>query len=142
MKKKKSKDFEHRLNCVAYLSTQGEIFGTEIREERQLRYIQDYAGSHNIIIRKKMHRDVMGQSVVNKHWDKMVDMIRQGTVDGIIIANMQTVSSSIPDAFYKIGKVYEAGGLVVTVDEGRLSMPVRTLKNGRMVLANVKSETW
>jgi hypothetical protein len=139
MKKKKSKDFEQRLNCVVYLSTQGDIFGTEKREEKQLRYIQDYTNSHNIIIRKKMHRDVMGLPVVNKHWDKMVDMIKRGVVDGIIVVNMEVVSSSIPDAFYKIGKAYVAGGVVVTVDEGRLGIPVRTLVNGRMVLANVKS---
>ncbi|MDD3417896.1 MAG: hypothetical protein PHY47_28555, partial [Lachnospiraceae bacterium] len=120
-------------------STEGDLFGAEKREEKQLHYIRDYANSHNIIIRKKMHRDVMGQNIVNVHWDKMVDLIRRGVVDGIIVTNMEAVSSSIPDAFYKIGKVYEAGGVVVTVDEGRLSMPIRTLIDGRMVLVNAKS---
>lgn len=139
MKKKKSKIVERELNCVAYLSTEGDLFGAEKREEKQLHYIRDYANSHNIIIRKKMHRDVMGQNIVNVHWDKMVDLIRRGVVDGIIVTNMEAVSSSIPDAFYKIGKVYEAGGVVVTVDEGRLSMPIRTLVDGRMVLVNAKS---
>ena len=139
MKKKKSKIVEKALNCVVYLSTEGDLFGAEKREEKQLRYIREYANSHNIIIRKKMHRDVMGQKVVNEHWDKMVEMVRRGVVDGIIVTNMEAVSSSIPDAFYKIGKVYEAGGVMVTVDEGRLSMPIRTLVDGRMVLVNAKS---
>lgn len=137
--KKKSKIVEQRLKCVVYLSTEGDLHGAEKRESKQLRYIEDYANSHNIIIGKKMHRDVMGQKIVNEHWDKMVNLVRRGAVDGIIVANMQTVSSSIPDAFYKVGKVYEAGGVVVTVDEGRLSMPIRKLIDGRMVLANVKS---
>lgn len=139
MKKKKCKIVERELNCVVYLSIEGDLFGADKREEKQLHYIRDYANSHNINIRKKMHRDVMGQKVVNEHWDKMVDLVRRGIVDGIIITNMEAVSSSIPDAFYKIGKVHEAGGVVVTVDEGRLSMPIRTLIDGRMVLVNAKS---
>lgn len=139
MKKKKSKIVERGLNCVVYLSTAGDLYGAEKREEKQLRYIRDYANSHNINISKKIHRDVMGQKVVNEHWDKMVGMIRRGVVDGIIVTNMEAVSSSIPDAFYKIGMVYEAGGVVVTVDEGRLSMPIRKLVDGRMVIASAKS---
>ena len=139
MKKKNNKIVERGLNCVVYLSTTGDLNCAEKREEKQLRYIRDYANSHNINIKKKMHRDVMGQKVVNEHWDKMVDMVERGVVDGIIVINMEAVSSSIPDAFYKIGKVYEAGGVVVTVDEGRLSMPIRTLIDGRMVIANAKS---
>lgn len=139
MKKKKSMIVERELNCVAYLSTEGDLFCAEKREEKQLHYIRDYANSHNIIIKKKIHRDVVGQKGINEHWNIMVEMIKRGIVEGIIVTNMEAVSSSIPDAFYKIGKVYEAGGVVVTVDEGRLSMPIRTLVDGRMVLVNAKS---
>jgi hypothetical protein len=78
----------------------------------------------------------MGQAVVNGHWKNMANMIEKGKADGILIVNMEAVSSSVPDAFHKIGQVHEAGGIVVTVDEGRLSMPIRKMRDGRMVLVN------
>ena len=32
------------------------------------------------------------------------------------------ISSSVADAYFKVGLVIEAGGIVVTVDEGKLDM--------------------
>lgn len=135
-KKRKTKRLEETISCVAYLSTEGELYSADKREKKQLQYIKDYANAHNIKIKKIFHRDIVGQNILNAHWSKMVLMVRKGMADGIIVANMQSVSSSVPDAFYKVGQIYEAGGIVVTVDEGRLSMPIRKLVNGRMVLAN------
>jgi len=127
---------EEKLNCIAYLSSEGDLFHTEIREKKQLRYLSEYAKAHNISICTIVRRNGMGQAVVNGHWKTMEKMIEQGKADGILIVNMEAVSSSVPDAFYKIGQVHEAGGVVVTVDEGRLSMPVRKMRDGRMVLVN------
>ena len=74
-----------------------------------------------------MRRDVLGQADVNRHYDLMVDMIRKGIVDGIILANMMSVSSSVADAYHKVGKVKDVGGHIVTVDEGRLEMNVKAV---------------
>lgn len=52
-------------------------------------------------------------------------LIRAKRVDGVVIANMAAVSDSIPDAFYKVGQIIDAGGIIVTVDEGRLDMNIR-----------------
>lgn len=38
---------------------------------------------------------------------------------------MAAVSNSVPDAFYKVGQIIDAGGIIVTVDEGRLDMNIR-----------------
>ena len=78
----------------------------------------------------------MGQSIVNEHWKTIAGMIRNGKADGVLIANTEAVSSSVSDSFYKIGQVYEAGGVVVSVDEGRLSMPIKRMIDGKMVLVN------
>ena len=43
-------------------------------------------------------------------------------VSGVVVANMAAVSSSLADAYYKVGLIIEAGGVVATVDEGRLDM--------------------
>lgn len=127
MSKKKLKQVEERIYCIVYLSTEGDVFSVDKREKKQLSYIQEYADAHNVKIVKKMHRDVMGQSEVNRHFDVMVEMIRHGKADGIILANMMSVSSSIADAYYKVGKVKSVGGHVVTVDEGRLGMNVKVV---------------
>ena len=37
---------------------------------------------------------------------------------------MAAISSSVADAYFKVGLVIEAGGIVVTVDEGRLDMHI------------------
>lgn len=124
---KKSKQLEERICCVAYLSTTGDIFSADKRELRQLSYIQEYAKAHNVKIVKKMRRDVLGQADVNRHYDLMVEMIRKGIVDGIILVNMMSVSSSVADAYHKVGKVKAVGGHIVTVDEGRLEMNVKAV---------------
>ena len=49
-------------------------------------------------------------------------MISKKQIDGVVIANMKSVAKDIPDAFYKIGQIIDAGGITVTVDEGRLEM--------------------
>lgn len=54
-----------------------------------------------------------------------MNMIRKKQIDGVVVANMAAVSSSIADAYYKVGLIVEAGGIVVTVDEGRLEMHIK-----------------
>lgn len=39
---------------------------------------------------------------------------------------MLAISTDILDAYYKVGKVKAAGGVIVTVDEGYLGMNVKT----------------
>lgn len=125
-----------KIKCIAYLSTEGDLYGIEKRENRQLRYLNDYAKAHDIDICRVLRRNGMGQIIVNKHWEYMTAMIKKGIVDGVLIVNTEAVSASIPDAFYKVGQIHEAGGIVVTVDEGKLGMPVRRMIDGKMVLVN------
>lgn len=127
MSKKKKKRQEEKITCVAYLSTIGDLYSADRREAKQLRYIREYARAHNIIISRIMHRDVLGQADVNYHFNLMVEMVRKGKADGIILANMLSVSADVPDAYFKVGKVKAAGGCIVTVDEGRLGMDIKAV---------------
>lgn len=95
------------------------------RERNQLKYIQEYARAHNVEIVKIFHRNVLGQRDVNRHLDYMIRLIREKKADGIILANMLAISRDVPDAYYKIGKIKEAGGHIVTVDEGRLGLYIK-----------------
>ena len=124
MSKKRKKVQEPEIRCIAYLSVTGNENNTEMRERKQLRYIKEYAASHNITITKIMHKDVLGQRDVNLHFERMTSMIREGFVDGIIVANTMSVSNSITDVYMKAGRVAEAGGVMVSVDEGKLLMKI------------------
>lgn len=124
MKKKNTKPVEPHISCVAYLSVDCDMNMVEYKEKRQLRYIKEYAQAHNITIAKVMHRDVLGQRDVNYHFKRMVELIYAGQVDGIIVANMQCISTSKADAYYKAGLIDEAGGTMITVDEGRLKLKI------------------
>ena len=134
MSKKKKEQL--KIKCVAYLSTEGDLYSTEKSENKQLRYLNDYATAHGIDICRVIRRNGMGQAMVNEHWKYMTELIEKGLVEGVLIANTEAVSISVPDAFYKVGQIYEAGGIVVTVDEGKLGMPLRRMIDGRMVLVN------
>ena len=39
-----------------------------------------------------------------------------------MLANMGMISQSLPDAYGKVGQMLEAGGRVITVDEGELKL--------------------
>mgnify|MGYP002673083438 CR=1 FL=1 len=78
----------------------------------------DYNKAHGINVVKTMHRDVVGQAGVDRDFAKMVELIRRKKVQGIVVANMKCISSSLLDAYYKIGMVVQAGGKMITVDDG------------------------
>lgn len=111
--------------CVAYLSTNGPLWETEKREQKQERYIREYAKAHNIDVVGIIRRNGLGQGDVNEQFSKIVQLIRQKRVEGVIVANMMSIATDIPDAYYKVGKIKAAGGVIITVDEGMLEMHIK-----------------
>ena len=99
----------------------------EYKEKKQLCYIMDYAKAHNIKISKIMHRGVLGVHPANKQFDMIVKSISEKEVDGVLIANMGSISTSIADAYNKVAKVISAGGQIITVDEGNLILNIKKL---------------
>lgn len=124
MSRRKKK--EPVVEVVAYLSTSGPLWETEKREQKQERYIREYAAAHNLEIVGVIRRNGLGQGDANEQFEKITQLIRCKSVEGVIIVNMFAISTDIPDAYYKIGKVKAAGGVIVTVDEGNLGMNVKT----------------
>ena len=73
----------------------------------------------------KIRRNGFSQRDVDRQWNQIVNMIRKKQISGVVVANMAAISSSVADAYFKVGLVIEAGGIVVTVDEGRLDMHIK-----------------
>lgn len=130
--KKRNKEVQ-TVKCIVYLSTEGDVNHVAQRERRQLQYISQYAKGNHIEICKVLHRNIMGQMVVNKHFDEMVEMIRQGFADGILIANMQFLAIDEEDACRKIGKISKAGGAIYSVDDGKLSFVFKEVPGGKRI---------
>lgn len=110
------------VECIEYLSVEAPLDKVEYLENKQSKYIREYAKNKEYRIVGTERRHGFSQNDVNRQWQKIVNLIRKKRVDGVIIANMASVAVSIPDAFYKVGQVVDAGGVIVTVDEGRLGM--------------------
>lgn len=112
------------VECIEYLSVEAPLDKVEYLENKQSKYIREYAKNKEYRIVGTERRHGFSQNDVNRQWQNIVNLIRKKRVDGVIIANMASVAVSIPDAFYKVGQVVDAGGVVVTVDEGRLGMRI------------------
>jgi len=121
----KRKKKEPKIECIAYLSTEGDLEKAEIYENRQERYIREYAKAHNIDIVGIERRHAFGMQDVNLQFHRMALLVANKKVDGVIVTNMAAVSTDLVDAYRKVGMIRAAGGYMVTVDEGRLGMNIR-----------------
>lgn len=114
-----------KMDCIEYLSVQAPLEKVNMLEDKQSRYIHDFAKRSEFHIVGKIRRNGFSQRDVDRQWMQIVNMIRKKQIKGVVVANMAAVSSSVADAYYKVGLINEAGGVVVTVDEGRLEMKIK-----------------
>lgn len=119
-----AKKFEARYECIAYLSVEADLDKVDRLEDKQLKYIKEYAKAHNILIVGIMRRHGFSMNDVFRNFKQIASLIGKKRVDGVIVAGMKYVSSDVEDAYYKIGMVKAAGGQFVTVDEGNLGMNI------------------
>lgn len=110
------------IRCIVYLATVADEDTVDRKEQKQLRYIREYAKAHQLQIVKVFHRSVLGQMDTNRHYQNIVRRIQSGEAEAILLANMGMISQSLPDAYGKVGQMLEVGGRVITVDEGELKL--------------------
>ena len=113
----------HRF--IEYLSVQAPLEKVNMLEDKQSKYIHEFVKRKEYSIVGKMRRNGFSQRDVDRQWNQIVNMIRKKQISGVVVANMAAISSSVADAYFKVGLVIEAGGIVVTVDEGRLDMHIK-----------------
>ena len=114
-----------KMDCIEYLSVQAPLEKVNMLEDKQSRYIHDFAKRSEFHIVGKIRRNGFSQRDVDRQWMQIVNMIRKKQISGVVAANIAAVSSSLADAYYKVGLIIEAGGVVATVDEGRLDMHIK-----------------
>lgn len=119
-----AKKKEPRYECIAYLSVEADLNKVDRLEDKQLKYIKEYAKAHNILIVGIVRRHGFSMNDVFRNFRQIANLIGKKRVEGVIVAGMQYVSSDLEDAYYKIGMIKAAGGQFITVDEGNLGMDI------------------
>ena len=119
-----AKKKEPRYECIAYLSVEADLNKVDRLEDKQLKYIKEYAKAHNILIVGIVRRHGFSMNDVFRNFRQIAHLIGKKRVEGVIVAGMQYVSSDLEDAYYKIGMIKAAGGQFITVDEGNLGMDI------------------
>ena len=114
-----------KLRAIAYLSEDGSIYEADKKENKQLKFIQQYAKAHGIMIVNIIRRNAMGQMIMNKQIQNVVESIKKGDANAIIVTEIAKISRNSVDAYTKVGMINEAGGTVVSVMEGILELPIR-----------------
>lgn len=101
------------------------LFGEMKEENITIKYIHEYVKNKEYMIVGTERRHGFSQNDVDRQWHQIVDKIRKKQVDGVIVANMSVITDNLIDAFIKVAQVQAAGGIIVTVDDGRLAMQLR-----------------
>ena len=91
-----AKKKEPRYECIAYLSVEAELDKVDRLEDKQLKYIKEYAKAHNILIVGVMRRHGFSMNDVFRNFRQIAYLIGKKRVEGVIVAGMQYVSSDLP----------------------------------------------
>ncbi|MCB6629616.1 hypothetical protein [Coprococcus eutactus] len=125
---KSRREYEKRMGMITdeeRLRVKEFIEQLEAQRKKQSKYIHEFVKRKEYSIVGKIRRNGFSQRDVDRQWNQIVNMIRKKQISGVVVANMAAISSSVADAYFKVGLVIEAGGIVVTVDEGRLDMHIK-----------------
>jgi fructose-1,6-bisphosphatase/inositol monophosphatase family enzyme len=113
------------IECIEYLSVEAPLEKVDYLEDKQSKYIREYVRNKEYLVVGTERRHGFSRRDVDRQWMQIVNKVRKKQVDGVIVANMRAVTDSMVDAFIKVAQIQEAGGIVVTVDDGRLEMNIR-----------------
>jgi hypothetical protein len=113
------------IECIEYLSVEAPLEKVDYLEDKQSKYIREYVRNKEYLVVGTERRHGFSRRDVDRQWRQIANKVRKKQVDGVIVANMRAVTDSMVDAFIKVAQIQEAGGIVVTVDDGRLEMNIR-----------------
>lgn len=117
-------------DCVEYLSVDAPLDSVDYLEDKQSKCIHEYVRNKEYSIVGKVRRQGFSQPNIDRQWNAIVNKIRKKQIDGVVLVNMDLISIDLPDALYKIGQVTAAGGVVVTVEQGKLDFKLERFKDG------------
>ena len=87
------------IECIEYLSVEAPLERVNMLENKQSKYIREYAKANYVKVVGRVRRNGFGQLDVERQWLQIAELIRKEKVAGVIVSNMATISRSIPDAY-------------------------------------------
>ena len=125
MKKGKMKSNE-QIKCIIFLSSdETENWEkAERKENKQLNYIDKYAKAHGLIPMYIYRRKCFGHYELNRIFTNILKMLDSGKAEAVLVSNAMSISSSVSDAYHKVGRIIENGHRFFSVDEGELKMKI------------------
>lgn len=113
------------IECIEYLSVIAPLDKVDYLENKQSKYIHEYVKNKEYMIVGTERRHGFSQNDVDRQWQQIVNKVRKKQVEGVIVTNMRAVTDTLVDAAIKIAQIQAAGGVVVTVDDGKLLLDIR-----------------
>ena len=122
--RKKKKVSKYPVRCVVLLSVESQegFDYVEKKENKQLRYIKEYAKANNLILMKILRKGILGESGKRTLLGNALKLLEKGTAEAILVANMESISYGFVDAYMRVGILKEHGFRVFSVDEGELGL--------------------
>ena len=123
------------IKCIVILSSNENEDWDKARkkENKQLNYINKYAKSHNLICMEIVRRGCFGPYEMNRMFNNNINKLKAGKAEALLVENALSISTDIPDAYLKVGKVNAAGFRFITVDEGELSLKLYCPDTGEVI---------
>lgn len=128
-KEKRKREPLEEIRCIVFLSSDEDtsIDKAEEKENRQLRYISEYADAHGLIPMKIVRRGCSAPIVTNQMYMNCIEMMKQGKAEAVLVANMHYIAQDEADIYAKVGRVRANGFRIFTVDDGELMMTVHPI---------------
>lgn len=121
-KKKKGSKYSVRCIVLLFVEPQEGIDYVEKKENKQLRYIEEYVKANNLIPMKILRKGMLGASGKRALLGNAVKLLEKGVAEAILVANMESISYGVADAYMRVSIVKEHGYRVFSVDEGELGL--------------------
>ena len=77
-----------KLRAIAYLSEDGSIYEADKKENKQLKFIQQYAKAHGIMIVNIIRRNAMGPMIMNK-FRTLLNLLKKAMQMQLLLRRLQ-----------------------------------------------------
>lgn len=128
-KEKRNRKPREEIRCIVFLSSdENDSFEqAEKKEDKQWKYVSEYADAHGLIPMKILRRGCMAPGVTNQMFMNCISMMKQGKAEAILVSNMNYIAQDELDIYMKVGRVRANGFRIFTVDDGELKMDIHPI---------------
>ncbi len=128
--KKTKKQHTENVRCIIILASDEKesIDKAALKENKQLRYINEYANAHGLIVTKIVRMGCFSINVAEGRFVHCIELLKQGIAEAVLLANMHYIGRDEFDIYNKVGLIRGSGFRIFTVDDGELVLNIHPIK--------------